>query len=146
VRVGKATFLLGAGLGFILGSRAGRGPYQEIESKIREITHRPQVQDRLHQLHDTAQDQAAVADKAAPSQSPSEHGGVVVPEPSQESYVDPQDLQFSTAAARKEDMVDELLDQGVSPSELEGKEDELRQSGAIIEPRAGNTARPVEDA
>ena len=145
--MGKATFLLGAGLGFILGSRAGRGPYQQIESKVREITHRPQVQDRLHQLQDAAQDQAAaVADKAAPSQSPPEHGGVAVPEPSQESYVDPQDLQFSTAAARKEEMVDELLEQGVSPSELEGKEDELRQSGAIIEPRAGNKARPVEDA
>ena len=108
--MGKATFLLGAGLGFILGSRAGRGPYQQIESKVREITRRPQVQDRLHQLQDAAQDQAAaVADKAAPSQSPPEHGGVAVPEPSQESYVDPQDLQFSTAAARKEEMVDELL-------------------------------------
>ena len=71
---------------------------------------------------------------------------MAVAEPSQESYVDPQDLQFSTAAARKEEMVDELLEQGVSPSELEGKEDELRQSGAIIEPRAGNKARPVEDA
>ena len=143
--MGKATFVLGAGVGFVLGSRAGRGPYQQMALKVREIMHRPEVQDGLHQLQDTAQEHAAaVAGKIAPSPSPSDNGGVAAPAPSRESYVDPQDLQFSAAAARKEEMVDELLEQGVSPAELEGKEDELRQSGAIKEPRAGNKAKPAE--
>ena len=143
----RSTFLLGAAIGFILGSRTGRGPYQQLESKVRHITHRPEVQGRLGQLKSTAKDQAAaVAEKVTPSPSSSDDRDVALPDSPPESYADPQDLQFSTAAARKEEMVDQLLEQGVSPAELEHKEDELRQTGALIEPPAGNKAKPVKDA
>ena len=47
----KITFLLGAGIGFILGSLTG--PYQQLVSKVREITRRPEVQDTVAQLRDT---------------------------------------------------------------------------------------------
>jgi hypothetical protein len=143
--MGKVSFLLGAGVGFILGSRAGRGPYRHLESTVRDVTHRPDVQDKLGQVKDTAKNQAgAVAQKVVPSRfQPGGNGDVTPPDPSPESYADPQDLQFSTAAARKEDMVDELLRQGVPPADLEHKEDELRRSGAIAEPPAGNKPKPV---
>jgi hypothetical protein len=146
----KTTFMLGAGIGFVLGSRTGRGPYQQLESKIREITRRPEVQDKVEQLKDTIKDQAGmVAEKAARSESSSgsesSTGRVAPPDPAPKSYADPQDLQFSTAAARKEEMVDDLLKQGVPPAEMEQKEDELRRSGALSEPRAGNKPEPVKD-
>ena len=37
----KIMLLLGAGIGFIAGSKAGNGPYQQIEAKVREVTKRP---------------------------------------------------------------------------------------------------------
>ena len=37
----KNTFLLGAGMGFILGSRIGRGPYEQLEGVVVKVMHRP---------------------------------------------------------------------------------------------------------
>jgi hypothetical protein len=144
VTVGKTTFLLGAGIGFILGSRTGRGPYQQLETKVREFARRPEVQDKAGQLKDAATEQAsAVADKVTPSGSSAAESRVTPPDPTPKSYADPQDLQFSTAAAQKEAMVDDLLEQGVPPAEMAQKEEEMRQSGELSEPRAGNKAKPA---
>ena len=49
------------------------------------------------------------------------------------------------AAAHKEEIVDDLLEQGVPPADMEQKEEELRQSGALHEPPAGNKAKPAKD-
>ncbi len=142
----KTTFLLGAGIGFILGSRSGRDPYERLDSKIREITRRSDVQGKVEQLKDVAKDQAAAAaQKVSLSEASSGDGQVTPPDPSPKSYADPQDLQFSTAAAQKAEMVDDLLEQGVPPADMERKEEELRQSGALNEPRAGNKAKPVDE-
>jgi hypothetical protein len=37
----KITLLLGAGIGFVAGSKAGPGPYQQLEAKVRELMRRP---------------------------------------------------------------------------------------------------------
>jgi hypothetical protein len=37
----KITLLLGAGVGFVAGSKAGNGPYQQLEAKVRELMKRP---------------------------------------------------------------------------------------------------------
>jgi hypothetical protein len=102
----KTTFLLGAGIGFILGSRTGR-------------------------------------DQVTLSGSTAAESHVTPPDPTPKSYADPQDLQFSTAAAQKEAMIDDLLEQGVPPAEMEQQEEELRQSGELSEPPAGNKAKPA---
>ena len=142
----KTTFLLGGVIGFILGSRIGRGPYQQLETKVRAVTRRPAVQDTAGQLTDAAKKQAAaVINKVTPSGARDAGGRITPPEPTPETYADPQDLQFSTAAARKEAIVDELLEQGVPPADMEQKEEELRQSGALHEPPAGNKAKPAKD-
>jgi hypothetical protein len=146
VSVRKTAFLVGAGIGFILGSRTGRGPYQQLESKVREVTRRPEVQSKVEQLKDTAKSQAgAAAQKAGWSDASGGDEHVAPPNWSPQSYVDPQDLQFSAAAARKEEMVDGLLAQGVPPADLEQKEEELREAGALTEPPAGSKAKPVKD-
>ena len=142
--MGKTTFLLGAGISFILGSRTGRGPYQQLETKVRELTRRPEVLDKVGQLKDAANERAStVADKITPSGSSAAENRVTPPDPTPHSYADPQDLQFSTAAAQKEAMVDDLLEQGVPPADLAQKEEELRQSGEMSEPPAGNKAKPA---
>ena len=143
----KTTFLLGAGIGFILGSRTGRGPYQQLVTKVRAVARRPEVQHTAGQLKDAAKEQgAAVVDMVTPSPSSAAESRVAPPDPTLHSYVDSQDLQFSVAAAQKEAVVDELLEEGVPPGELEQKEQELRQSGGLSEPPAGNRPsgqRPV---
>jgi hypothetical protein len=146
VTIRKTTFLLGGGLGFILGSRIGRRPYQELETKVRAITRRPAVQDTAGQLTDAAKKQAAaVVNKVTPSGSRDDDSRVTPAEPTPETYADPQDLKFSTAAAQKEAIVDDLLEQGVPPSDMEQKEEELRRSGALDEPPAGNKPKPAKD-
>jgi hypothetical protein len=146
VTIRKTTFLLGGGIGFILGSRIGRGPYQQLETKVRAIVRRPAVQDTAGGLEDAAQGQAAaLINKATLSGSQDEARRVSPPEATPQTYADPQDLQFSAAAAHKETIVDDLLEQGVPPAELEQKEEELRQSGALHEPPAGNKAKPAKD-
>lgn len=43
----KLAFLIGVGIGFLLGSRTGTGPYRELEAKVRKVTNRPEVQDAV---------------------------------------------------------------------------------------------------
>jgi hypothetical protein len=64
----KFSLLVGAAVGFVLGSRAGRGPYERLEGKVRDVAGRPGVQDTLEDVKAVAGDQVAnakdvVADK-----------------------------------------------------------------------------------
>jgi hypothetical protein len=137
----KIIFLVGAGVGFVLGSKAGSGPYRKLESKVRDVAGRPEVHDAVDRARDGARNKiASVADKM-----PSSNGrGIDDADPEMptrapvRSYADPQDLQFSKAAAEKEQMVDALLAEGLAPENLDDKEEELRQNGELREPLAGN--------
>jgi hypothetical protein len=57
----KLWLLVGAAIGFVLGSRAGRAPYERLESKAREVAGRPDVKhavdaasEKVSDLTDTA--------------------------------------------------------------------------------------------
>jgi hypothetical protein len=148
----KITFLLGAGVGFVLGSKAGSAPYQQLESKVRQVSRRPEVREAVDQLAGTAKDQAAavtekVGDKLPSSGASSrdEADRSAADRPG-ESYVDPQDLQFGQAAAEKEAALDAMLEQGVPLERVEAQEEELRSAGQMATPRAGNKAKPVSRA
>jgi hypothetical protein len=52
----RLWFLVGIGAGFLLGSRAGTGPYQQLEANIRRIAGQPEVQGAVHQVRDVVQD------------------------------------------------------------------------------------------
>jgi hypothetical protein len=54
----KWTLLFGIAVGFVLGSRAGRGPYKQIEGKVREVGSRPEVQKAVKKVTRRAQEQA----------------------------------------------------------------------------------------
>lgn len=51
----RLSFLLGFGFGFILGSRAGSGPYEQLEAKVRSVTFRDDVQEAVDKVKGTAQ-------------------------------------------------------------------------------------------
>jgi RNA polymerase-binding transcription factor DksA len=51
----KFTFLLGLATGFVLGSRTGRGPYEQLESAVRQAVNQPKVQETLQSVADSAE-------------------------------------------------------------------------------------------
>ncbi|HJB11270.1 MAG TPA: hypothetical protein H9786_12210 [Candidatus Brachybacterium merdavium] len=66
----KFIFLAGLAVGFVLGSRMGRGPYESLERTARQVADDPQVQRRAAQARETAgrvaQDAAETAKEKAP--------------------------------------------------------------------------------
>jgi hypothetical protein len=60
----KLMLLVAAGVGYVLGTRAGRQRYDQIKGTVNKVAHDPRVQDKTHQAVDLAREQAAVvADK-----------------------------------------------------------------------------------
>jgi len=59
--VKKVSFLLGFGVGFLVGSRAGSGPYQQLEAKVRTAARRPEVVDMVEKTKQAARNGAAEA-------------------------------------------------------------------------------------
>jgi uncharacterized protein YjbJ (UPF0337 family) len=62
----KVIFLLGLVLGFFAGSRMGRGPYESLESKAREIAEDPTVQQKAQDARGGAEALAQRAKDKAP--------------------------------------------------------------------------------
>jgi hypothetical protein len=57
----KLAFVIGLGVGFILGSRAGSGPYRELEGKVRGLRNRPEVDDAVERAKAAANEQVTEA-------------------------------------------------------------------------------------
>jgi hypothetical protein len=62
--VKKLLLLAAAGVGYVLGTRAGRERYDQIKGTVNKVKNDPRVQEKAHQAVDTARHQAPlVADK-----------------------------------------------------------------------------------
>jgi hypothetical protein len=60
----KLLLLAAAGVGYVLGTRAGRERYDQIKSTVTKVTNDPRVQEKAQQAVDTAKQKApVVADK-----------------------------------------------------------------------------------
>jgi hypothetical protein len=60
----KLLLLAVAGVGYVLGSRAGRERYEQIMGTVNKVKNDPRVQEKTQQVVDTAKQQApVVADK-----------------------------------------------------------------------------------
>lgn len=137
--MGKMTFVVGVGIGFVLGSRAGRQTYDQMEAKVRDLAGRPEV----HEAVDTAKSGAAAAAHSVADRLPGFSSGAAAEtsappsDPRPDHYADPQDLQFGKAAADKEDRLDAMLAAGASVQEVQAQED-------VVTPRAANKAEPPD--
>lgn len=63
----KFVFLLGLGLGFVLGSRAGRSSYDDLVDKGKQFAENPDVQDAARRAGDQARKGADYVREHAPS-------------------------------------------------------------------------------
>lgn len=57
----RLALLVGIGIGFVMGSRAGRGAYDQIEAKFRELTGKPAVRDVVDQVSGAVKEQTSAA-------------------------------------------------------------------------------------
>ncbi|WP_058234183.1 hypothetical protein [Devriesea agamarum] len=57
----KIILLLGVGLGFVLGSRAGRGPYEKLRASVTGYVEDPEVKAKAAEVRDFAQGAAVKA-------------------------------------------------------------------------------------
>jgi hypothetical protein len=61
MRMKNVTLLLGIVIGFALGSRAGREPYEQIEAQVRKIVGRPEVQRAIDKVSEAGSQLADAA-------------------------------------------------------------------------------------
>ena len=78
----KLTFALGFGAGYVLGTRSGRGRYEQIVTKAREVAERPEVRTVAGKVQATVQESMASAQSKVGEKLPSmlqgglgSHGG-----------------------------------------------------------------------
>ena len=57
----KLSLLAAAGVGYVLGARAGRERYEQIRTQAQKVAGNPRVQDAAHKAQDAAATQAAAA-------------------------------------------------------------------------------------
>lgn len=57
----KIVTLTAGAIGFVLGSRSGRGPYEKLAAKAGEVRRDPRVQEKVSQAQDVAADKAKTA-------------------------------------------------------------------------------------
>jgi hypothetical protein len=66
----KLLLLAAAGVGYVLGARAGRERYEQIMGTVNKVKNDPRVQEKAQQAVDTAKQQApVVADKVSSAAS-----------------------------------------------------------------------------
>jgi hypothetical protein len=58
---GKLKLLAGVGIGYVLGTRAGRQRYDQMMDKAQSLWRDPRTQEKVHQAKDVAADKAAQA-------------------------------------------------------------------------------------
>jgi hypothetical protein len=54
----KLALIVGAGIGYVLGTRAGRQRYEQIKRAAGKMWHDPRVQQQVHQAEDFAREKA----------------------------------------------------------------------------------------
>ena len=74
----KLAFLVGLGVGFLLGSKTGTGPYENLEGKVRSLRERPDVADTVDHAKAAASEQVTGVVDQVNEKLPSRTNGVAV--------------------------------------------------------------------
>jgi hypothetical protein len=58
---GKIKLMIGVGVGYVLGTRAGRERYDQMVAKAQSLWRDPKTQEKVHQARDMAQEKVGQA-------------------------------------------------------------------------------------
>ncbi|MCT1690742.1 hypothetical protein M3B11_07205 [Brevibacterium sp. p3-SID960] len=72
----RLTLLVGIGIGFVLGSRAGRQSYERLKTQVEEFWQNPRVQEGVQQATDTAKEKAPEVAEMVKDKAPEVAGKV----------------------------------------------------------------------
>lgn len=122
----RFLFISGLAIGFVVGSRMGRGPYESLERNAREIVEDPEVQRKAAQARDTAGKAAQDAAETVKEKAP------VVAETAKAKAADLADTAKDKASEKK------------AEKDAAKTEDELRESSEDTA-AAGGDAEVGED-
>jgi len=75
--MGKLSMLAGGAVGYVLGTRAGRGRYEQIKSQAQRVVNDPRVQRKASAATEAAKDKAAKAADKVTGTSTGSQGGAV---------------------------------------------------------------------
>ncbi|MDE9364672.1 hypothetical protein PZ938_03565 [Luteipulveratus sp. YIM 133132] len=65
--MGKLSFLIGVGAGYVLGARAGKQRYEQIKTQANKVWENPSVQNKVGDVTDQVKSKAPAARSAAES-------------------------------------------------------------------------------
>jgi hypothetical protein len=68
--VGKLGFIAGAGIGYVLGARDGRGRYEQLKSKVTEVWNDEDVRNKVRSASGSVQEVAKDAARRMPPHQP----------------------------------------------------------------------------
>ena len=98
----KLMLLVDGGVGYVLGTRAGRERYEQIKKTAMRVKEDPRVQEKAHQAADLAKDKAPVVkDKVASAASTA--ADKVTPSGSGEHRSDLEEQLHPDSTARQDD-------------------------------------------
>ena len=98
----KLTLLVAAGVGYVLGTRAGRERYEQIKKTAMRVKDDPRVQDKAHQAADMAKEKAPGVRDAVVSAA-STAADKVTPSGSGDHRSDLEDQLHPDSTARQDD-------------------------------------------
>ncbi|MCT2260766.1 hypothetical protein M3F59_03870 [Brachybacterium muris] len=129
----RFLFISGLAIGFVVGSRMGRGPYESLERNAREIVEDPEVQRKAAQARDTAGKAAQDAAETVKEKAP------VVAETAKAKAADLADTAKDKASEAKGKASEKKAEKDAAKTE-----DELRESSEDTA-AAGGDAEVGED-
>ena len=76
----KLMFVAGAGVGYVLGTRAGREKYNELVSKARKVADRPEVQEMTQAVKSAVAPEILFIERCVQWLKPGGRMGIVLPD------------------------------------------------------------------
>lgn len=133
----RFLFISGMAIGFVIGSRMGRGPYESLERNARKIVEDPEVQRKAAQARDTAGKAAHDAAETVKEKAP------VVAETAKAKAADLADTAKDKASGAKEKAAEKKAEKDAEKDAAKAEE-KLRETSEDTA-TAGGDAEVGED-
>lgn len=138
----RLILLAGVGVGFVLGSRAGRQSYEKLKAQVEELWQDPRVQDSVTKATDTVKEQAPLVAERVKEKAPEVAGKVQSAAGSAVGAV--QHKVDDVKTNREQKKAEKSAAAGAE--DLDAKKDAEAKAAAAATPASGSVADPSAQA